>query len=80
MEVSQMENKLTLKVVHQKLKRFGFNQKYINTILMPNWWDPKLNNSQPAVLECCAIICNRTGLNLESLLDPDKQLFFSHDV
>lgn len=70
-------NNLTVKYIHSKLRKFGFNQGYINKMLMPSWWDKKLNNSQPAVLELSAIICDRTGLNLESLLDPDKPLFFN---
>lgn len=67
---------LTIKKIHKKLKRFGFDKKYIKKMLMPSWWNKALNKSQPALLEYAAIICNRTGLNLESLLDPDKDLFF----
>lgn len=70
---------LTLEYLHGKLRVFGFNQKYINTILMPAWWTNVLINSQPALWECAAIMCQRAGLNLESLLDPNKKLFFNDD-
>ena len=70
---------LTLGYLHGKLRAFGFNQKFIDANLMPAWWTNVLINSQPALWECAAIMCNRTGLNLESLLDPDKQLFFNYD-
>jgi hypothetical protein len=63
-----MIDHLTMKFIYKKLKRLGFDKKYIRHQVLPSWWDDELNEKPVAVLEGAGYIASNLNIDLLSKL------------
>jgi hypothetical protein len=71
-----MIDHLTMEFIYKKLKRLGFDKKYIRYQALPSWWDNKLNKSPIAVLEGAGYIARNLNIDLLSLIIPGVKATF----
>jgi hypothetical protein len=71
-----MIDHLTMKFIYKKLKRLGFDKKYIRYHVLPGWWDDKLNTNPVAVLEGAGYIARNLNIDLLSLISPGVKTRF----
>ena len=71
-----MIDHLTMEFIYKKLKRLGFDKKYIRHKVLPSWWDDKLNKNPVAVLEGAGYIASHLNIDLLSLISPGVKARF----
>jgi hypothetical protein len=71
-----MIDHLTMKFIYKKLKRLGFDKKYIRHQVLPSWWDDELNEKPVAVLEGAGYIASNLNIDLLSLISPGVKARF----
>jgi hypothetical protein len=71
-----MIDHLTMEFIYKKLKRLGFDKKYIRYQALPSWWDDKLNKNPIAVLKCAGYIARNLNIDLLSLIIPGVKATF----
>lgn len=71
-----MANATTMQALYKKLKKLGLNQKCVRELGLPTWWNDELDHSPAAVLEGAGHIAARLNLDLNSLLDSEKEASF----
>jgi len=61
-----------MKHLYNKLKKVGYNPKYIKSLL-PDWWDDDIANTPAGFQQASAILANKFSIHLESLLSQDAE-------
>ncbi|MFN4888791.1 MAG: ImmA/IrrE family metallo-endopeptidase [Pseudanabaena sp.] len=65
-----------LSTLYDRLRKLGFNQDFIFSNGLPDWWCEEYEASGDAVLTAAAYLSRRFNLDLPSLLNPDLNPIF----
>ena len=69
---------MKMQVLYERLSQIGFNKKFIQDKILPDWWESSCENTPGAVAEVAAYISRRLNLELDSLLDKNSQPRFKN--
>ena len=64
--------------LRSRLSKVGVKRKFLNEVVLPEWWEDSIALSPGGFREATAYICAYLGFSLKSLLDPKENLTFSH--
>ncbi|OUD13987.1 ImmA/IrrE family metallo-endopeptidase [Thioflexithrix psekupsensis] len=65
-----------LKILYNRLDSIGFKKSYLKQVL-PSWWEDEIADLPTGLLQLKFHFARHLGLDLESLLDDNKQIIFS---
>ena len=74
--LSSPDRTIDIKTFYQRLARLGFPRKFVNEVLLPDWWCDEFEQQKGAVCEAAAHVSRRTNLDFEALLDATQSPFF----
>lgn len=69
---------IKIQTLYERLSKIGFNKKFIQDKILPDWWEKDCENTPGAVTEVAAYISRRLNLELDSLLDKNSQPRFKN--
>lgn len=61
-----------MKHLYQKLRKVGYNPKFIESLL-PDWWDDDIAETPAGLQQASAILANKFSIHIESLLLKDAE-------
>lgn len=69
---------MKIQTLYERLSKTGFNKKFIQDKILPDWWEKDCENTPGAVVEVATYISRRLNLELDSLLDKNYQPRFKN--
>ena len=67
-----------MKDLRSRLAEAGVNRKFLDRVVLPEWWEDSLAATQGGLREAAGYICAHLGFSLHSLLDHSQKLAFAH--
>lgn len=67
-----------MKTLRRRLSAAGVKPKFLNTVVLPSWWDDSIAETSGGFREGASYICAHLGFRLSSLLDEKQELTFAH--
>lgn len=64
--------------LRSRLSKVGVKRKFLNEVVLPEWWEDSIALTAGGFREATAYICAHLGFSLKSLLNPKENLTFSH--
>ena len=62
--------------LYRRLQAVGLTRAYIRKIILPEWWDDQAADNPAGYAEALAYLSRHLGLDLASLLEPDRPVVF----
>ncbi len=63
--------------LRSRLSKAGVKRKFLNEVVLPEWWDDSIALSPGGFREATAYVCSFLGYSLISLLSPSQELTFT---
>jgi hypothetical protein len=73
MSVSAINPMLSL---YRRLQAVGLTRAYVRKIILPEWWEDQAADNPAGYAEALAYLSRHLGLDLASLLEPDRPVVF----
>ncbi len=67
-----------MKALRARLATAGVNRKFLDRVVLPEWWEDSLAATQGGLHEAAGYICAHLGFSMHSLLDPGQKLAFAN--
>lgn len=67
-----------MKALRTRLSAAGVKPKFLNTVVLPSWWEDSIASTAGGLREAASYICAHLGYSLSSLLDGKQALTFAH--
>ncbi len=67
-----------MKPLRSRLSAAGVKAKFLNTVVLPAWWEDSIAATPGGLREAASYICAHLGYSLSSLLDEKQGLAFAH--
>jgi hypothetical protein len=68
---------LNMADLYHHLSKLGFNKKFVQTKVLPDWWDNEFEKDSGAAIEAAAHISRRLNLDIASLLNIESSPQFN---
>jgi hypothetical protein len=66
-----------MKALRKRLSAAGVKPKFLDTVVLPSWWDDSIASTPGGFREAASYIAAHTGFSVASLLDAGKELSFA---
>jgi len=63
-----------IKSIYKALKPLGLDKKFINELLLPDWWTEEVLHTEIGYIQTLSIISKNLGVNLKDLLKDDIKI------
>lgn len=67
-----------MKLLRSRLSAAGVNRNFLNSVVLPSWWEDSIAATPGGLREAAGYICAHLGYSLGSLLDEKQALSFAH--
>lgn len=75
-----MNTDTNLNKLFESLKNYGFNRKFIQEVLLPDWWDSEISDSKAGYLQALSIISKNLSLRVEDLIADSGNVILKHPL
>lgn len=75
-----MNANTNLDILFKTLKNYGFDRKFIQGILLPDWWNPEICDSKAGYLQTISIIAKNLGIRVEELIADSVSVVLKHSL